>query len=209
MESLRSLAASALICLTITGCANLSPKPDSSRFFTLTPLPQSDEARTKNVANPNRPSLGIGPIRFPGYLDREQLVTRISQNRFALSENDRWAEPLEENFSRVLLQNLSALLRTNKMIRYPWQNNQRPGYQVEIELLRFEPNAAQEVELSARWAVIDTGNKQPLSVRESRLVRQVKSRSTEASVAALSEALGDLSREIADAIRAINVQGKP
>ncbi|HEX5606452.1 MAG TPA: PqiC family protein, partial [Candidatus Binatia bacterium] len=68
----------------------------------------------------NALSLGIGPIKIPRYLDREQLVTRISQNRFAIAENDRWAEPLEENFSRVLSENLSILLQIDRVAAFPW-----------------------------------------------------------------------------------------
>jgi uncharacterized lipoprotein YmbA len=83
--------------------------------------------------------------------------------------------------------------------------NRRPTYQVEVEVLRFEANAAGDVQLSARWAVSDVNKKTPQS-KESRLARPVKVKSTEASVAALSEALGDLSREIADAVRNIDGQ---
>jgi uncharacterized lipoprotein YmbA/ABC-type transporter Mla MlaB component len=148
-------------------------------------------------------SLGIGPVKLPGYLDRQELVTRISQNRFDVSENDRWAEPLENNFTRTLSQNLSALLQTDRVIAFPWQTSQRPKYQVEIEVLRFEPNAAREALLVARWTVIDVDSRKLLSVKESRLTRQAREKSTEAAVAALSEVLGAFSREVADAIRAI------
>jgi hypothetical protein len=69
-----------------------------------------------------------------------------------------------------------------------------------MEVLQFEPIAGQRVELLARWAVIDSRNKVPLVLKESRLARQTNGKSTERSVAALSETLGDLSREIADTI---------
>ena len=193
--------------LSLAGCGSLSPRPDPSRFFALTPLVEMEGA----VKDPGAEqlSLGVGPVRFPGYLDREELVTRISQNRFDVSPNDRWLEPLEENFTRVLAQNLSTLLRTDRIIRYPWPNSRRVTHQVEIEVLRFEPNSAQVIELSARWSLIDAGNKQTLSVKESRLTRQAKAKSSEASAAAMSEALADLSREIADAVRAMARQQKP
>jgi uncharacterized lipoprotein YmbA len=109
---------------------------------------------------------------------------------------------LEENFIRVLSQNLVLLLRGARVIRYPWQSSQRPTCQVEIEVLRFEPSTRQEVELLARWAVIDLSDKAPLVVKESRIARQTGKESIEASVAALSETVGDLSREIADTILA-------
>jgi uncharacterized lipoprotein YmbA len=193
--------------LSLAGCGSLSPRPDASRFFSLTPLAEAETPAQNRGAE--QLSLGVGPVRFPGYLDREELVTRVSQNRLDVSQNDRWAEPLEENFARVLLQNLSALLRSDRVVRYPWQGGQRPSYQVEIEVLRFEPDGARSAELSARWTVIDAGSKKSLGVKEFRLTRQAKARSTEASVAALSEALGDFSREIADSVRAIAGQQRP
>ena len=203
---LSNISLIALVSFVVVGCS-LSARPDPSRFFALTPLAEL-ETSAKNPGAAEL-SLGVGPVRLPGYLDREELVTRLSQNRFDVSQNDRWLEPLEENFTRVLAQNLSALLRTDKIVRYPWPANQRPAYQVEIEVLRFEPDSQQEVQLSARWAVIEVSSKQPLSVKNSRLTRPAKARSSEVLVAAMSEALGDFSREIADALRAIAQKPKP
>jgi uncharacterized lipoprotein YmbA len=187
-------------CLSVSGCMSFSPMSDPSRFFMLTPLPQSEESRARDANSANGLLVGVGPIRFPAYLDRDQIVTRAGQNRFDVSENDRWAEPLEENFTRVLSQNLGILLEGVRIIRYPWQSGQRPRCRIEMEVLQFEPIAGQRVELLARWAVIDSRNKVPLVLKESRLARQTNGKSTERSVAALSETLGDLSREIADTI---------
>ena len=167
-----------LVCFIAAGCSFLDPKPDPSRFFSLTSLPRTGQ-RAQDAAGTNALALGIGPIKFPGYLDRQQFVTRISQNRFAVAENDRWAEPLEENFSRVLSQNLSILLQTNRIVAYPWERNQRPTYQVQVEVLRFEPNAEQLVELWARWIILDDAKK-TISVKESYLTQSARDKSTEA-----------------------------
>lgn len=190
-----------LVCFIAAGCSFLEPKPDPSRFFSLTSLPRTGQ-RAQDAAGTNALALGIGPIKFPGYLDRQQFVTRISQNRFAVAENDRWAEPLEENFSRVLAQNLSLLLQTDRMVAYPWERNQRPTYQVQVEVLRFEPNAEQLVELWARWSILDNARK-TISVKDSYLSQQARDRSAEASVAAMSDVLANFSQEIAAAIRAL------
>ena len=192
-----------LVSFISAGCSFLDPKPDPSRFFALASLPRTGQ-RAQDAAGTNALALGVGPIKFPGYLDRQQLVTRISQNRFAVAENDRWAEPLEENFSRVLSQNLSILLQTDRIVPYPWVRSQQPTYQVQVEVLRFEPNAEQIVELWGRWSIIEGTNK-TVSVKETYLTRPTRDKSTEASVAALSETVADLSREIAGAIR--NLEG--
>jgi uncharacterized lipoprotein YmbA len=190
-----------LVCFISAGCSFLEVRPDPSRFFALTSLPRTGQ-RAQDAAGTNALALGIGPIKFPGYLDRQQFVTRISQNRFAVAENDRWAEPLEENFSRVLSQNLSILLQTERIVAYPWERSQQPNYQIQVEVLRFESNAEHVVELWARWSIMD-GAKKTISVRESYLTHPARDKSTEASVASMSELVSDLSKEIAAAIRAL------
>jgi hypothetical protein len=191
-----------LVCFIPAGCSFLEVKPDPSRFFALASLPQIKERNSP--PGTDALTLGIGPVKIPGYLDRAQLVTRVSQNRFAVAENDRWAEPLEENFSRVLGQNLSILLYTDKIVTYPWERNQRPAYQVQVEVLRFEPNAQQQsVELWARWLILDS-EKKTIALKESFLSYPTKDNSAEASVAALSEVVGTLSQEIAAGIRRLS-----
>ena len=193
--------------LLAAGCGSFSAKPDPSRFFTLSALAQTENAVPKAGGAPGI-SLGIGPITLPGYLDRQEIVVRVAQNQINLSENDRWAEPLDENFTRVLAQNLAAILGAERVAVYPWPIDKRPLYQVEIDVLRFEADTAQEVQLSARWSVRNTGKKDAPRYRETRLSRPAKSRSMDAAVAALSDALGDFSREIAEAIASMDGQAK-
>ena len=197
-----------LISFVLSACGNFSPRPDPSNFFTLTAIAQPAAPAAKESSNPGGVSLGIGPIRLPGYLDRQEIVTRVSPNRIDLSEYDHWAEPLETNFNRILGQNLSVLLPINRLVFFPWESTRSPAYQVEVEVLRFEANAAGDVQLSARWVVLETSKKVAPKSGETLLVRQAAAKSTDAAVAALSETLADLSREIANAISAITGQRK-
>jgi uncharacterized lipoprotein YmbA len=202
--AINAVLTGALIALSVAGCGTFSPRPDPSRFFTLSSLPQVEQATLKNSTRPEKMFLGIGPIKLPSYLDRQELIVRSAQNRFEVSENDRWAEPLQENFSRVLSENLALLLDTDLIVIYPWSPANRPRYHVEIEVLRLEANSERNGQLFARWSVLDGADKKVAVVKESRVTRNAKDKSTDGSVAALSEAVGDLSREIADAVSAIN-----
>jgi uncharacterized protein len=203
-RSVNAALQSALIALSVTGCSTFSPRPDPSRFFMLSSLPQVEQATLKNSTRPEKMFLGIGPIKFPGYLDRQEIVVRSAQNRFDVSENDRWAEPLQENFSRVLSENLALLLDTDLIIIYPWSPTARPRYNVEIDVLRLESNSERNGQLFARWSVVDGGDKKVAVVKESRIIRNAKEKSTDGSVAALSEAVGVLSHEIAETVSAID-----
>ena len=70
-------------------------------------------------------------------------------------------------------------------------------------MLRFEANSERNGQLFARWSVLDSADKKVAVVKESRVTRNAKEKSTDVSVAALSDAVGDLSREIANAVSAI------
>jgi len=190
------------------GCAAFAPRADPSSFYILGALPEVDLAAGKITAGIKANfSVGIGPIELPGYLDRQQIATRTSANRLSYSETDRWAAPLAESFSRVLGQNISHLLNPAHMIQFPWQSNDAPDYQVKIEVLQFEGNSNQEGWLMARWTVIDR-NKKILVGQRSQLSRRAGSLSTEDLVKALSETLGDLSREIAMTLLSFGKPGK-
>jgi hypothetical protein len=186
--------------MSVAGCPSFSPEPDRTRYFALTSEVRADGA----AKNPGLGDLwlGIGPVRIPGYLDREELVVRVAQNRFDVAQNDRWIEPLEESLSRILAQNLYALLGSERIVRYPWPNSRRITHQIEVEIFRFEPNSEGEAQLSARWAVLETAGKQVLAGKSSFYKRPIKGQSREAAVDAMSGLLADLSREIADAVHA-------
>ena len=207
-RSINSIFRIAVVGLSLSGCVTLSPRPDPSRFFTLSSLPQVAQASLKNSTGLEKMFLGIGPVKFPGYLDRQEIVVRRTQNRLEVSETDRWAEPLQENFSRVLSENLALLLNTDLIIVYPWSPANRPRYYVEIEVLRFEANRERDGQLFARWSVLDGADKKVAVVKESRVIRNAQEKSTDGSMAALSEAVGDLSREISNAVGAIEGQRK-
>ena len=110
MKSLRA----AMLAVGLASCGTFSAQPDPSRFFTLSPrLAAKDTGGSSEQTA--RLSVGIGPVSVPAYLDRQELVTRIGQNQLRLSERDRWAEPLSENIARVVSQNISALLRADRI----------------------------------------------------------------------------------------------
>lgn len=189
-------------------CAAFAPRADPSSFYILGALPEVDLAAGKTTAGIKANfSVGLGPIELPGYLDRQQIATRTSTNRLSYSETERWAAPLAESFSHVMGQNISHLLNPTQVIPFPWQSNDAPDYQVKIEVLQFEGNSNQEACLTARWTVIDR-NKKILVGQRSQLNRRAGSLSTEDFVKALSETLGDLSREIVKTLMSFEKQEK-
>ncbi len=152
--------------------------------------------------------LGLGPIRFPDYLDRTDIVTRMGANRLLISQNDHWAEPLRNNFARVLAHNLSSLLGTQQIVSFPWYSSTHIDYQVAITVDRFECDSQGNAHLAARWTINDPASGRILDRGETDLSASGGA-STDEQVAALSQTLTAFSRQLAAAVAQTSVQKRP
>jgi uncharacterized lipoprotein YmbA len=184
-----------LVLLWLTGCATTPP----SSFYVLTPLAQA-ERRDVTLAE-GRVTVGIGPVSFPDFLDRPQIVTRAGSNRLDLDELNRWGGSLQDGFLRTLGENLAHLLGTAQILVYPAEVRFPVDYRVIATVLRFEGAKGGEAVLKVRWAVIDPYSERPLAVRESTYRNRVAAPGEEGLVAALSASLGDFSRDVATTLR--------
>jgi uncharacterized protein len=110
---------------------------------------------------------------------------------------DQWAEPLKDGFTRVLAQNLSRLLGTDKIVQFPWRRPVGVKLQVTVTVLRFDTDAAGESVLAARWNILDGDGGKLLYSRTSTYRNQTSSEGVEPIVAAMSRNVAELSREVA------------
>src|SRR5260221_12564349 len=118
------------LCLLAIGCSPLAPRPNYTKFFILTPVASTTApVTTTTSSNVRHLIIGIGPIDFPDYLKRSQVVTRSAPNRLDLSPVDRWGEPLDKNFQRILSENLAQLLNTSRIEQFPWYRRTHVEYQ--------------------------------------------------------------------------------
>lgn len=190
-----------LVAVALAGCSFFEPQVDPSRFYVLTATAEASgdvASRTSSGL-----TIGLGPIKLPDYLDRSQLVTRVGPNRVVFSDFERWAEPLDRNFSRIMIENLVALLNTEKVVSLPTFVSIGVQYEVPIEVQRFEAHDDGTIELAARWAIRAAADGKVLQAGESR-IKERSGRATDEVVAALSRATGQLSGEIAAAIRNVS-----
>ena len=191
-----------LISLILAGCAG-SP---SSKFYQLSSLQNSGTLVTRDTALDQSRIIAIGPVRIPDYLDRPQIVTRSGKNELQLSEFDRWAGPLENDVNRVLVEDISSLLPIEhfSVVRWiPYLESQLPAsYRVHVLVDRFEGTLGDSVLLTAQWSVF-AGNGSLLMRKESRISGQMQGSSYAALVAAMSDALAKLSRDIAEGITSV------
>jgi uncharacterized protein len=182
------------------GCSSLlSPRPDPTKFYVLTAIAAADTA--PSAARPL--AIGLGPVKFPEYLQNPEVVTRVSANQIELSPTDRWAEPLDESFRRVLARNLGTLLATDQVLPFPWDASAKLDYKIELTVERFERDGFGGTHLVATWLIRDGQSDQQLLSRQSNANAAAlggPGNSMDGAAEALSTDLSDLSKQIADAV---------
>lgn len=188
--------------LGLIGCSSLlAPQPDLTRFFVLSSA--ADTAARPPADSAQAPTIGVGPVRFPDYLGRTQIVTRVGANRLEISDVDHWAEPLDRNFVAVLAKNLRARLETERIVTHPWYVTVPLDFEIPIEVLHFESDDSGNARLEARWGVKDGRSDKVLFVTQSEIVEPAAGPGSEESVAALSVAVDKLGAEIASAVESV------
>jgi len=197
------IVSAVMIPLLLNGCGSSR----QARFYTLSSV-QSPPAAGKQTTLSDAVTVGIGPIEIPHYLERPQVVTRTSQNELAVSDFDRWGGPLRPDVSRVVLENLSIMLASNQVSVVPWTQGGILHYRVAVDVTRFDATPGKEVWLKAKWTIFGQDGKTPAMVRESNIIEPVGGRDASNIVAAMSQALGKLSQDMANGITAV-LSAKP
>src|ERR1700683_5174520 len=188
------IAMAFLAAAVLAGCSIssvLEPRKDTSQFFVLTatdsatrgvPITYSSGESHKEIA------IGLGPVKFPAYLEREEMVTRSAPNQIDISAINRWAEPLDKNFLTVLGQNLTTLLGA-QVKTFPWYRPANLDYQIALDITQFDTDSKGAATIVGRWEIEDPDTGEILDAGDITLNDQAQSGETNA--AALSRAVAD------------------
>jgi hypothetical protein len=153
MKNMRMrLMTAAVAVMIFSGCAG---KSDPARFYQI---PSSRELVSQDVFNAAHPVpvLGVGPVTLPAYLDRPQIVTRSGDSRLTLAEFDKWAEPLEDSISRIILSELTQQFKDRKVALVPWKQKPDSAGQMSIAVLQMDNSDQGDAVLVVRWTLIDS-----------------------------------------------------
>jgi uncharacterized lipoprotein YmbA len=179
------------VAVLVAGCA--SPP---SHFYTLSRT-AAPGAQTSNL------SVIVGPVSIPAIVDLPQIVVSTGPNQVSLNEYERWASPLQNNISRVVAEDLVALLGTPRVSLFQQSLNTTADYHVAIEVQSFESAPGEAATLNAVWIVRRTKDAKSETGRTS-IREPTQQKDYQALAAAHSRALARMSQDIADAIRALD-----
>ncbi len=197
LPGLSVLTLFALLAL-FSGCAT-----KESRFYILESM-RAEAVLTESRMIENDLAIGIGPVELSGHLDRPQIVIKGEGNELSFAEFDRWAEPLNENISRVLAENLSILLSTGRVSIFPWKSYTPIDYRIDVALLRFDVSSDGNTVLIANWSIFKGKGREALKKKRSVIRSTAITGDYGGKVSAMNNTLSELSREIAAEIRRLS-----
>ena len=183
----------------IIGCISSSPP---STFYMLTTI-QKEETQQMETKALSRISVKLVPVDIPDYLDWPQIITRAGKNQLNRAEFDRWAGSLRENIYTVLRENLSILLPIEQATVLSWDSPVQYEYRLAVEVICFEAVSGDSVLLKARWTILEEKEKTVVALGEKSFDKKTDGQGYAEIVAAMSNALEALSRQLAKEIMSV------
>ncbi len=187
-----------LMVFLLAACSTTPPV----KYYNLNTLPEIQQDVSEAVSG-DHVAVGLGPVAFPKFLDRPQIVIRQSPNRVEVSEFHRWASPLQGDFLRVLAKNISILLPMSRVAVYPWKDQDSPAYRIKLNVEQFDGQFGKHVILDVTWSVAKQKDENDPVVKNSLIKEPVLTKDYEAIAAAKSRAIAVLSQEIVSVINTI------
>ncbi len=187
------------LSLALAGCLGGRSAPTS--FYMLSPLSPS-QAGTSSAAAEARIHIGLETVGVAEYLNRNEIVVNLDNTVYRLAEFNQWAEPLSNNLTRVLEENLTNLLRDDPIdVILAAKSSIQLDYRLEVDVIRLDGNLADTATLVAQWALLEGEEDDLILVRRSEYQEPAADNTYKELVLAKSRTIEKLSRDMAAAIK--------
>jgi uncharacterized lipoprotein YmbA len=188
------VVSSIVLLLAASGCATAV-----NRYYTLSSVePASPSPRSAESAV----LVGIGPVELPNYVDIPNIVVKTGDHTLDQATFDQWGGSLDDMIPRVLVENMHARMPSDHFVAFPQSGDLPFDFRVPVTISRFDVSTAGDAVVVARWQIRGKTGSGTLVVRETVARGEGGGSTYSARVAALSRALGVLTDEIAEALRA-------
>ncbi len=192
-------AAIIFLVLALAGCLGGRSAPAS--FYMLSPLNPSQTGNSPAAAEA-RIHIGLETVAVAEYLNRNEIVVNLDNTVYRLAEFNQWAEPLGDNLTRVLEENLTNLLRNDPIgVILASKTSIQLDYRLEVDVIRLDGNLADKATLVAQWALLEGEEDELILVRRSEYQESAADNTYKGLVLAKSRTIEKLSRDMAAAIR--------
>ena len=123
---------SLLLALVFSGCINLKPVEDPTRFYTL-----NSGAVGSHDKDSGELKVILVELTMPPYLESRKIVTLSGNNEVKYSEFNRWSEDLDQLLGHVVSDQLHAHPRISTVDIFPWNRNAEYDTIIKIHISKF------------------------------------------------------------------------
>ena len=189
-----------MICwLVLAGCLGGPSAP--TNFYMLSPLSPS-QAGTAAATAEGRIRISLATVVVPEYLNRNEIVFNLDNTVYQLAEFNQWAEPLNDNLTRVLAVNLTNLLQEDSITVFLSSDSSiLPDYRLEVDVVRLDGNLGGQAALVAQWALLAGEEDDLILMRRLEYQEPATDQTYKGLVLAKSRMVEKLSRDIAAAVK--------
>jgi uncharacterized lipoprotein YmbA len=167
------------------GCGS-SPDPI---YYAMAPTRGVVEAGWAHVIELRRPALA-------GYLDREEIVSRVVDYRLRVAGGASWSEPLGDMIGRLIEEDLAERLPGSVVFTETSPISTDPDAVVSVDIQRFDRGDDGQVVLLAEVTVERPPSRMPIRTRRLKLQVRPRGPETAALVGAMSALLGQLADDV-------------
>ena len=129
----------------VAGCAGTSPEPD---YYELGPVAGTQDPALAVSIKVQQPTLA-------DYLDRPDIVQQELDYEYKVDEFQRWAEPLDRMYERVLAEDLRQRLPASVIVTEADSGETVGQYVVETDIQRFNSTDEKSASLKAVLSIKD------------------------------------------------------
>lgn len=173
----------------LTACSNAGPT-----YYTLSSVPGTIYRGNASIIEVRTPSLA-------GFLDKDRIVSEISNNKLTLSSSDAWGDNVTNMIGRVTMLNLAQRLPDARIFLQNQATETTPQVYVEMDISKFNQDSSGNAVVTADLVIRYNGDKPAKFNRLLTLQKTPTDSGTQALVVALSQLLGQISDTAAENLR--------
>lgn len=142
-----ALLASIILLAALTACGRSTPV----NYYLL-----ESAAAPLNTNSMPRKSLRVAQVEIPGYLNRNNIVSRVNGNaKLVLAEFHLWAEPVSNGVRRVIEETITGPLYQQGINVLPGSSESGSDYLLVLDVQRLDGNFHSLAVLECKWALLD------------------------------------------------------
>ena len=181
-------------CIALGACGSSPPV----RYFSLD-TGEYDTTPTEMGAR----SIQVGPLRFPEYLTRTQIVVRGPGNELVVDDFNRWIEPLDEAVHRAIAAKIEERTEGLIAVSFPGGLETETDYRLIGSVDHLDVDQMRRARFDIQWSIVDRNGNTLIAPKRSGFVSVAETLSVNDMVSAIDDTILQFSRVIAAEVTAL------